>query len=100
METNHFGPINVIAAFTPILTAIRGGATVNMDSVIAGTCSQNASKAALRAATNAFTFDVASKATRYSACTSSPSTPYMARSLDIPKSSPQFVGLTFALGAQ
>jgi NAD(P)-dependent dehydrogenase (short-subunit alcohol dehydrogenase family) len=96
-ETNYFGPLPMIQAFAPILAAKGGGAIVNMNSLAAWTGSQdayNASKAALWAATNAFRQRLLPHGTQVLSVHVGPIDTDMARSLDIAKSSPEFVAAT------
>lgn len=96
-ETNYFGPLHVIKTFAPILKANGGGAIVNMNSLAAWTGSQdayNASKAALWSATNAFRIRLHDQGTQVLSVHVGPIDTDMARSLDVPKSSPHFVAST------
>lgn len=96
-ETNYFGPLHVIQAFAPILKANGGGAIVNMNSLAAWTGSQdayNASKAALWSATNAFRIRLQDQGTQVLSVHVGPIDTDMTQSLDIAKSSPQFVAAT------
>ena len=65
METNFFGPLNVINAFAPVLEADRG-AVVNMLTLVAlasmpGLAAYNASKAAALSLTQSFRADLAKR---------------------------------------
>jgi NAD(P)-dependent dehydrogenase (short-subunit alcohol dehydrogenase family) len=96
-ETNYFGPLHVIQAFAPVLKANGGGAIVNMNSLAAWTGSQdayNASKAALWSATNAFRIRLHDQGTQVLSVHVGPIDTDMTQSLDIAKSSPQFVAST------
>lgn len=96
-ETNYFGPLRVIQAFAPTLHANGGGAIVNINSLAAWTGSQdayNASKAALWSATNALRLQLRGQGTQVLGVHVGPIDTDMSRSLDMAKSSPQFVAAT------
>jgi len=68
METNYFGPLNLIRAFAPVLAANGGGAIVNLGSIAShvnfpAVGSYSASKAAVHSLTQGARAELAAQAT-------------------------------------
>lgn len=93
METNYFGTLNVVRAFVPAMERRSGGAIVNVLSVVALASmpafgGYAASKAALYSLTQAMRAELARKNIRVHAVFPGPVDTDMARSIEIPKTSP------------
>ena len=74
-DTNVFGPLRMAQAFAPVLASHRGGALVNMHSVLswaAGAGAYGASKAALWPVTNSLRLELAPAGTQVTAAKNAP----------------------------
>lgn len=69
METNYFGPLNLVRAYTPVLSANGGGAIVNVASIVShvnfpAIGSYSASKAAVHSLTQGIRAELAAQGTQ------------------------------------
>jgi NAD(P)-dependent dehydrogenase (short-subunit alcohol dehydrogenase family) len=98
METNYFGTLSMCRAFAPMLGSVGGGAIVNMLSVssfVTGVLdmSYSASKAAELSLTNGLRMELSGQRTLVVAVHASFIDTDMAAGIDVPKVSPESVGL-------
>ncbi|OPG09042.1 short-chain dehydrogenase [Streptomyces sp. GKU 895] len=93
METNYFGPLNMVRAFAPVLRAGGGGALVNMLSVASWVGGEhagayNTAKAAAWSLTNCVRLELAAQNTLVSGVVLGPTDTDMIAGMDLPKNDP------------
>lgn len=96
METNYFGTLNVIRAFSPVLAANGGGAIVNMASIVSHVNfpvlgSYSASKAAVHSLTQGIRAELAAQGTQVVGVYPGPVDTEMTASMPMEKTRPHDV---------
>ena len=106
METNYFGTLGVINAFTPALEANGGGAIVNIITIVALASvpdlgAYTASKAALWSLTQSYRADLAKRGISVHGVYPGPVDTDMSRALEnVPKASPAVVAANVLQGVE
>ena len=94
MDTNFYGTLNMVRAFTPILERQGNGGIANLLSIVAlasmsGVAGYSASKAALFSATQAMRAELKSKGITVHGVFPGPIDTEMAKEFNLPKTSPE-----------